>query len=69
MRFALCVSPSSLDRLTSHTDPEGCAGGAPNIPDRGGVLEGGACPLLTLLRGQDDQLQDAIEAAVTALRA
>jgi hypothetical protein len=21
-------------------------GGAPNIPDRGGILEGGACPLL-----------------------
>jgi len=50
MGFALCVSPSSRDRRTSAADPEGCAGGAPNVPDRGGVLEGGACPPLHSVR-------------------
>src|SRR5262249_28852114 len=28
--------------------PKGSAGGAPNVPDGGGVLEEGACPLLHL---------------------
>jgi hypothetical protein len=46
MRFALCVSPSSRDHRTPTSDPKGCAEGAPNVPDRGGVPEGGACPLL-----------------------
>lgn len=42
MSFALCVSPSSLDRQALLTDPKGYAEGAPDVPDRGGVLEGGA---------------------------
>src|SRR5215469_456999 len=40
------VSPSSRDRRASASDAERRAGGAPNVPDRGGILEGGACPLL-----------------------
>src|SRR5215472_7795602 len=31
---------------TPHTDPKGCTEGAPDVPEEGGVLEGGACPLL-----------------------
>src|SRR5215467_13169014 len=40
------VSPSSRDRQAPASDAERCAGGAPSVPDRGGILEGGACPLL-----------------------
>jgi hypothetical protein len=46
MGFALCVSPSSRDRHVRASDPEGCAVGAPNVPERGRVPEGGACPHL-----------------------
>src|SRR5262249_20692694 len=35
--------PSSPDVAR---DPKGCAAGAPNVPDRGEVPEGGACPPL-----------------------
>src|SRR5215467_13290889 len=45
-----CVSPCSRDRQTSPSDAERCAGGAPNVPERGGVLEGGACPPLHFIR-------------------
>ena len=31
---------------TWHADPEGWTEGPPNVPDRGGVLVGGARPLL-----------------------
>src|SRR6266540_1009381 len=76
MGFALCLSPSSLDRQALRSGPEGCAGpgvptksrgsnrkrvpggadfvgwdGAPNVPDGGGVLEGGACPPLPTSMG------------------
>src|SRR5215467_5792006 len=40
------VSPSSRDRRASAPDAERCAAGASNVPDGGGILEGGACPLL-----------------------
>ena len=40
------VCPSSRDRQASASDAERCAGGASNVPDRGGIPEGGACPLL-----------------------
>ena len=46
MGFALCVSPSSRGRPTPASDAERCAAGAQNVPDKGGVLEEGACPLL-----------------------
>jgi hypothetical protein len=46
MGSALFMSPSSLGCRTWASDPKGCAGGAPNVPDRGGVLEGGARPPL-----------------------
>ncbi len=31
---------------TSHSDPKGWTEGPPSVPDRGGVLEGGARPPL-----------------------
>ena len=40
------VSPSTRLPQAWRSDLEGCAVGAPNVPDRGGVLEEGACPLL-----------------------
>src|SRR5438874_9017381 len=40
------VSPSSRDRPALHPGPKGGAEGAPNVPDKRGVLEGGACPHL-----------------------
>src|SRR5215471_9349276 len=52
--FALCVSPSSRVRPARIPDAERCAAGGPNVPDRGGVLEGGACP--PLLRSVDMRL-------------
>src|SRR5262249_6026423 len=33
---------------TPQITPKGCAEGAPQVPDRGGVPEGGACPPLHL---------------------
>jgi hypothetical protein len=44
MGSALYMSPSSLVPETWASGPEGCAAGAPNVPDREGVLEGGARP-------------------------
>src|SRR5437588_10511619 len=40
------LSPSSRDRPALHPGPKGGAEGAPNVPDKRGVLEGGACPPL-----------------------
>src|SRR5437660_10255141 len=41
-----CVSPSTGSRQAPRSDPEGCAGGAPSVPDeRGGSGRGGLPPL------------------------
>src|SRR5437588_5841562 len=38
------LSPSSRDRPALHPGPKGGAEGAPDVPDKRGVLEGGARP-------------------------
>jgi long-chain acyl-CoA synthetase len=51
MRSARAGESVSPGPPTSPPDPKGRAEGAPNVPDRGGVLEGGARPPLQLTIG------------------